>query len=296
MSRSLYFVSYGDNDYKIQRNRIKFQARKFKIFEKIFIYNYKDLDMRFRKSYSQILKEDKGGGLWLWKSQIILQTLEKLKDDDVLLYLDSGSTLNIKGKDRLVEYFNILSNSNKDILLFRMPTIIEKNWTTKEVFQYFNVEENRDITDTLQCLGGIIFAKKTKGTIDFFKLFQKSVKDDPNLISNYYDKNQHKSFMEGRHDQSILSVMAKVRDYLMIDDESYFLAEADSPQNKEQLKYPILTVRDGKYNNWQKLKYYFLYPVNKRKVILFNQPPYYFKNKNTVYHRLIKIFLRKFRS
>ncbi len=225
-----------------------------------------------------------------------MQVLEKINDNDILFYLDSGSTLNINGKERLLEYFNILTNSDKDILLFRMPTLIEKNWTTKEVFQYFNVDKNKEITDTVQCLGGIIFAKKTKGTIDFFNEFQKTIQDDPNLITNYYDQNQHSKFIEGRHDQSILSVMAKSKDCLIIDDESYFFVEPNISQNKDQFKYPILTVRDGKYNNWQKLKYYFLYPINKRKVIFFNQPPYYFKNKNTVYHKLISAFFKKFSS
>ena len=49
----------------------------------------------------------------------------------MVLYVDSGSTLNINGKKRLVEYFELLSDSNKDMLLFKMPTIIEKTGPQK---------------------------------------------------------------------------------------------------------------------------------------------------------------------
>lgn len=295
MQENIYFISYGNNKYKIQSNRIKLQAKKFKIFKNIFIYKFKDLDIRFRNKYFDLLNQEKGGGFWLWKSQIILQTFEKLNEGDMVLYVDSGSTLNINGKKRLVEYFELLSDSNKDMLLFKMPTIIEKNWTTKEVFDYFNVASNKEVTDTVQYLGGIIFAKKTPGTVKFFKNFQKTVSDNPNLITNYYDKNQHSEFMEGRHDQSILSVMAKIEGYEVMDDESYFYELLNTNQNKDQFKYPILTVRDGEYTTWQKFKYYSLYPINKRRAIFFNQDPYYFKNKITVYHKLVGN-LNKFRK
>ncbi len=56
MTRCIHFVSYGDNEYRIQRNRIKFQAKKFKIFEKIFIFKHKDLDPKFKKKVFQNLK------------------------------------------------------------------------------------------------------------------------------------------------------------------------------------------------------------------------------------------------
>ena len=66
----------------------------------------------------------------------------KMQKDDILIYVDSGSTLNIAGKKRLIEYFESLSKSTESILLFRIPGLeepglIEKNWTSKEIFNYF---------------------------------------------------------------------------------------------------------------------------------------------------------------
>ena len=297
MKENIYFVSYGDSKYRIQRNRIKFQAKKFKIFKKVFIYNHRDLDVEFRKKFFNLLEQEKGGGYWIWKSQIILQTLKSLQEGDIILYVDSGSMLNINGKKRLIEYFQLLSNSNKDMLLFRMPeVIIEKNWTTNEVFKHFNVENNKEITDTVQYLGGIIFAKNNSGTVNFFQNFQKTVFEDQRIITNHFDTNQHNKFEEGRHDQSILSVMAKIKNVLVIDDESYFDQSYYKTQIKNQFEYPILTVRDGEYTIWQKIKYYSLYPLNRRKIIYFNQAPYYFKNKITLYHKLIHIILKFFKS
>lgn len=293
MKEKIYFVSYGDKNYNIQLNRIKYQAKKFKLFQKVYIYRYRNLDQKFKNNFNSLLHEKKGGGYWIWKSQVILQTLDKINEGDILLYVDSGSTLNIKGKERLKEYFNILSDSESSFLFFKMPTILEKNWTTKEVFNYFGVLNDQKITETNQYLGGVLFVKKSQLSINFFKNFQKTVNFDNRLITNFYDDNQHQEFMEGRHDQSILSVMAKLENCIVINDESYYFS-SDGIQNIEQFEYPILTVRDAHYSFWQKIKYYFLYPLNKRKLIFFNQKPYYFKNKKTVLGKVLKFISSKY--
>ena len=133
-----FFITYGDNQYSIQRKRLSYQAKKFNIFHKVFTYKKSSLDTKFIKRFNELLKKSKGGGYWIWKSQIILQTLEKMEKGDILIYVDSGSTLNFRGKERLVEYFEMLDNSNESLFLFRMPNNIEKHWTTKQVFDYFS--------------------------------------------------------------------------------------------------------------------------------------------------------------
>ena len=285
-----FFVTYGDKNYSIQRKRIKFQAKKFKLFKNIFVYKKSSLDKSFKNRFSALLEDPKGGGFWIWKSQIILQSLEKMNENDILIYVDSGSTMNLKGKKRLVEYFEMLNNSTESIFLFRLPGIFEKNWTTKEVFNYFGVSGNNSITDSLQFMGGVLLVKNNKASKKFFKDFQKVVENDNNLITNYYQKYQEEYFNTCRHDQSILSVMGKIYGCLALDDESFYF---NNPE--EQYSWPILTVRDNVYNKWQKLKFYGLYPLNIRKIIFFKAKPFYFKNKATVYSKVYNKYLVKMR-
>ena len=90
--------------------------------------------------------------------------------------------------------------------------------------------------------------------------------------------------------KSIMSVMAKIEGCIHLDDENYFF------ENPElQYKYPILTVRDGKYNLWQKIKYYSLYPLNIRKIIYFGQKQHYFKRPSLAYRIYFK-FLKFFQK
>ena len=205
----------------------------------------------------------------------------------MLIYIDSGSTLNIRGKKRLIEYFEMLDKSNESLFLFKMPNIIEKHWTTKQIFDYFDVRNNKKITDTVQCLGGVLLVKNNEKSNTFFQEFQNIVDEDNELITDFYSEDQDNYFKVCRHDQSLLSVMGKIYGCLSINDESYYF---ENP--REQYKWPILTVRDGIYNNWQKFKFFILYPLNIRRVIFFKEKPFYFKNKNTVYSQIYKRFVR----
>ena len=75
--KNYFFITYGDNQYFIQRRRLSYQAKKFNIFHKVITYKKTSLDEQFRNRFKELLKKPKGSGYWIWKSQIILQTLEK---------------------------------------------------------------------------------------------------------------------------------------------------------------------------------------------------------------------------
>ena len=297
MKAKKVFISYGDKNYFIQRNRIKFQAKSFNFFEDIKIYNSKKIDRNFKIKFSRVLESSKGGGYWLWKSYFVLKTFETMNDGDILLYVDSGSTLNIKGISRLKNYFELLDDSNESLLMFRIKSmfdghyLVEREWTTNEVFESLNIEENSEIRYSPQFMGGVFLAKKSNKSIKFFESFLNVIESDNNLITDFYNKKQNNTyFKQGRHDQSIMSVMAKIEGCIFLDDENYFYEKP-----KHQYEYPILTVRDGKYNIWQKIKYFFLYPLNIRKIIYFGQKQYYFKKPSfafRVYSKFLN-FLNK---
>ena len=275
MTQKIYFISYGDKKYSIQKNRIGHQAKKFKIFNKVILYSQKSLDSDFLKKFNNLFSENIGGGYWIWKSFIVLKTFSLMNEGDVLLYVDSGSTLNLKGKKRLINYVDKLNSSGKSILCFQMSHLVENEWTTKQVFEALNVKNNTDITNSPQIMGGVFLVKKCKESIEFFQDFQSLVHDDNNLITNFYHESQDINFKSCRHDQSIFSVMCKLSNQLIIEDETYFL---NNPEL--QYEYPILTVRDRPYSAWQKIKYYSFFPINVNKEIFFGQKQFYFKRKS----------------
>ncbi|MDC2977602.1 hypothetical protein OAZ10_01830 [Acidimicrobiaceae bacterium] len=281
---NIFFVTYGDNNYSIQRRRLAHQAKKFKIFKNIFVYQKKDLGENFMNKFSKLMTSSRGGGYWIWKSEIVLMSFNKMEFNDILLYVDSGSTLNIAAKERMLHYIELFNDTKEDIFMFQIDNLIEKNWTTNEIFNFFNVQNNPAITDTPVLMATVFFIRKTKATIDFFKEFQEIVEGDNNLITDYYKPMQNKYFKDCRHDQSIMSVMCKLKGCFFISDESYHLEDPT-----KQFDFPILTVRDGPYTLWQKIKFFLLYPYNIRKEIYFGKKQFYFKNTPLLLRLLIKM-------
>ena len=144
------------------------------------------------------------------------------------------------GEKRFFEYIDILNNSDTGIISFQLPKqYIEKKWTTKEIFNYFDVSSNDTITNSRQIVGGIRIMKKNKNLIHLINLEKKALYDNALLFTKYYDEEQNNYFKKNRHDQSIFSVIRKLHEPILIDDETYFRPFGSG----KSLEYPIWAKR-----------------------------------------------------
>jgi hypothetical protein len=139
MEYKKYFITFGagtpgyNNRVKVLAN----QANELKWFDYVIGYNGTDLvaDNIFWSTHGNfILKNKRGLGYWLWKSYLIKKTLEKMNENDVLLYCDVGCELNQHGKTKLDEYYNIqyafkTGHVMKDNKLFN-------GWVHPDLFKY----------------------------------------------------------------------------------------------------------------------------------------------------------------
>lgn len=89
----------------------------------------------------------RGFGYWCWKPFIVLKTLESMNDDDILLYADVGCHLNKEAINKFYKYLDIVIENGA--LCFELGHV-EKSWTKSDLFNYFNVLDNKNITDTFQ--------------------------------------------------------------------------------------------------------------------------------------------------
>ena len=271
---SKHFVTYGDRSFNIQKKRIRYQANQLNFFDEIHVFSQKDISREFKLKFKNIFNDQLGGGYWIWKIYILDLMLKKTKENDIFLYLDAGSTINIKARKRMNEYFEILHESDKSFLRFSIDKK-EKYWTSKEVFNYFDLNINSNFGESDQLAGGIIFVKNNATSKNFVKEFYDLLDYDEKLITNFYNKNQIKGFNSPRHDQSIFSILGKKYESIILSDETYFKNNAD-----KQYDYPILTVRDRSSSKWEKVKFYLNYFNNLNKPIYFGNNNYFFKKKS----------------
>ena len=270
MNQKIYFITYGSSkEFNISKKHLISLAKYSGIFEKELSFGSNDLDREFVEKYQNILSNKRGGGFWLWKANIINQTLDIMNENDILLYMDAGSSFNFHAKKRFYEYVDIL-NGNTNVGNFRFecePHHIEKEWTSKEVFSYFNIKIDSTIGNSTQYEGGHILFQKNNHTRELMKNFIDVVNYDENLITDFYNsKSQIEKFNECRHDQSIFSILSKKMGCEAVKNETDFRS-----REEKQFDFPILSVRKKGHGLKDRLKHN-LFPF------YYKKHPSYFKN------------------
>ena len=114
--------------------------------------------------------------------------------------------------------------------------------------------------------------KKSKSLLDQLNSFQELLEYDKMLITDLYDKNQIKGFIENRHDQSILSVISKKYGCIELDNEVWF---KENPSN--QYSYPFLAVQQRRYSIYELVKFYSQYTKHINSTIYFGDKLYWYQ-------------------
>ena len=233
----IHLITYGDDKYKLTKERIKQEALKTGWFSSIDICGKKDLSKNFRREYKKILSLPRGGGYWIWKFNLILGKLENMKEGEVLVYLDSGCTINLRGKTRLDEYLTMLKEAEGPKIISFQMGFLEREYTTKEIFEVYEAEEW--IRDSGQYITTIMIMEKSKEVIELFRECLGKIKKNNKLVTDYYNGVQSPEFKDNRHDQSILSVARKKRGSIVIPDETWY----EDFNGEKALKIPFLATR-----------------------------------------------------
>lgn len=262
-----YFCSFADKRLHRSLNRISIQAKAMQIYDSIHVVDESFLHPDFRTKFHQYLRPSvRGYGYWSWKPQVILQILDVMDYGDILQYTDSGCHLNSEGKDKLLEYFEIASNSKTGILAFKskdfdpsvdeadQTVIREYQYTKAELLDYFGVLNNIDVINSPQYQGGVIFIRKENETIEFVKKWIEIFSINFNFIDDTPSQIQElPGFIEHRHDQSIFSLLCKETkvDYLYTDE--YYTKE-----NWETMRDKPIWVKWDKDYGFLRRVYFFL--------------------------------------
>lgn len=220
----IHLITYGDSIYEETKQRLYNQASILGWFDTITSYSPEDLDEEFKKKFKDILSHPRGGGYWIWKPYIINKHLEMIKDDDILIYLDAGCYINPKGFERFKEYIELLKNNEEACISFQMNHHIEKKWTTKEIFEYLNINSgSKDIIESGQIIATVKMFRKCANSINIVSVWLNALHANPLLFTDHYNKNkQCEIFIDNRHDQSICSVLCKLYKTIILEDETYF--------------------------------------------------------------------------
>jgi hypothetical protein len=234
--RGIHFISYGNNNFSNSVQRICREAYAFGGFTSITAYTETHLrtDREFWDAHGRFIENNpRGSGYWIWKPYLIQKKLNEMSDGDFLVYCDAGCEINPNGKQRFLEYIDMLE-TNEDrhgVLSFTMPLQVG-HWTKNAIFEYFKCENS--IRQLGQNIATIIIIHKNTHSMHLIDLWNKSMLYH---LINDVTGNEHPEFIENRHDQSIFSVLVNTYGSVKLPDETYF-TKWDEGRN-----YPFLAKR-----------------------------------------------------
>ncbi len=207
MSGRVIFLSFAQGNFSGAGIRIKRQAKELGIFDEVVVLSETSTRYKlifFLKDYSShFLNNKKGFGYWAWKPYICLQAMKNLKENDILVYVDSGCELFKKSK--LIFKLTIFFAKSRSIF-FNLP-FAEKYWTKYEVSSFFRLKKEDLERPMTQATFFIL--RNDKRTRELIKLwYRSSVYNNFSLIDDS-TKHKNSTLKDHRHDQSILSCALK---------------------------------------------------------------------------------------
>jgi hypothetical protein len=218
------FITFGNDLFKNQKERLRNQAQQTGWFDRIIIESPETIQ-NFHALHEDFIKNNKRGyGYWIWKPYIILRQLNEMNDGDFLFYTDSGSTIVPHMKHKLDAYVQALEETDKPIMTFDNLTYSEIQFQKMKVLKRFLLDQNQDFLHSQQIESGIFICRKNHFTMQFVQLWLDLVLEaNYNLVNDEDEFEQLPEFIDHRHDQSILSILCKLNGTIIWTGEAYGL-------------------------------------------------------------------------
>lgn len=224
-----YFITFGNDLFKNQRERLRNQATELGWFDSIVIESPETIQNFITLHRSFFENNNRGFGYWIWKPYIILRLLNEMKDGDFLFYVDAGATIIHHKKDRFDGYINYLKDHPRPILTFWDAAYTERKFQKAKVLKRFNIgdvtlDQSEEFLDSNQIESGIFICRKCEFTMSFVQEWMDLlIEDNYGLVNDEDDSIQLEGFIGHRHDQSILSILCKLNSTTMWGGEAYGL-------------------------------------------------------------------------
>jgi hypothetical protein len=209
----VHLCAFADGPYVARKNQFLAEAVSLNIFDKIMFFDHSTLSSTFLEQNNHFMHSQRRGfGYWIWKPHVIELALEAASPEDVIIYLDAGFTLNAGGRHRFLEYIDITLDSSDKMLSFQ-NTHTEYRWTKADLAKRLGVLERPCIMSTSQLSSGFILLGKTTSNCDLIREWKKiAVEGNYHYSDDTPSKTRnHSEFIGHRHDQSISSLLRKIR-------------------------------------------------------------------------------------
>lgn len=221
----IHFVTYGNHKYANAIQAIAAEAARFP-FDSINLFRETDLQQipEFWDRHGEFVRtHPRGNGYWIWKPFIIKKMLLQMRDGDILVYADSGCSLDASKMSRFCDYINAAYNDPKGLVSFKLDQL-QRKWTkmdTAIALGGVDLENGTDTLGTCQISATSFIICKRESTVKLIDDYYENccnyhlIDDSPSAVPN------DPQFIEHRHDQAVFSLLRHQYGGIMLSDETY---------------------------------------------------------------------------
>lgn len=233
------FATYGDVNFHNSKMLLCNEAYEFG-FRKFFVGSPEFLSIDFLKKHEDFFKRSKrGAGYWLWKPYLVRECLNLMREGDVMLYADAGCSINHRGKERFMQWIDLCNQHES--LSFQMNHLPEKQWSKMSLVNFMNCQ-SPEMLNSGQINATVFLLKKTKRVVDLVDEWFRICSLEWTIDDTISDIPNDSNFSDHRHDQSVFSILRKMQNCFVIEDETYPSKNHD--WNDESVRnVPVLATR-----------------------------------------------------
>lgn len=222
---NLHLISFcsPEEKYYHTRNRFYTEANNLNVFKSINLFSEKNCFSYCNElvKHKKFMESTRAYGFWMWKFFLISEFMKTLPEDEVICYVDIGSTFNCNGKNRMVEYYSAtMKNGSLCFDIFHL----EREYTKFDTYNKIFPNDEAHLHTGQRC-STAYFLKNTTENKNFIE--QSKILSVENNY-HYIDDSEsvlpnHETFKgEHRFDQSIFSLLSKKYNFYCIPDETYW--------------------------------------------------------------------------
>lgn len=219
-----HFLTFGEGEcYAGYARKLAAQATTVAGFHAARALDKSYVDERFRARNSGLLQAPRGNGYWLWKPYAILRyALEECNEGDVIVYVDSLFRFQEPQPEQgFAEWVRqkLARDCPDDLLLMRHKPepnnydYREREWCKADTYVVLGVADRNDFKDSVQVWAGFVALRRGVRAISLVAEWlahcqdPRAVDDSPGVL----ERREDPELREHRHDQSVLSLLAKKR-------------------------------------------------------------------------------------
>lgn len=207
---NVVLLSFADSHMSATLQRIGHEAEASGFFSEVRLRTEHDFDEDYwNRNKDWYCHNKRGFGYWLWKPYLIYKELRSLSNNDILVYLDAGCSINKQGEVRFKEYVSLAQNADLGIVAFSIPGLISQ-YCKGDLLDYFGFYDNTEILKKSMCMCGLLIIRKCQQSLDFINRWFLISHEHRYLVDDSVScKPDSPNFVENRHDQSLFALLAK---------------------------------------------------------------------------------------